>query len=81
MENDRDALIAELTACRETLAQAETALAQAKKDMRRAQVQLDALKTENEEFKRKFAMIENSVPGAAALKVYRALREFRRRRV
>ncbi len=79
METDRDALLAELIACRETLAQAEQALTQARKDARRTQVQLDALKTENEEFKHKFARIENSLPGSVALKAYRALREFKRR--
>ncbi|MCD7774860.1 MAG: hypothetical protein LUG85_00250 [Clostridiales bacterium] len=80
LKNDNALLLSELKACRDDLSEEAEALTVIKKEMRRCDVQLNSLKTENEELKNKFAKIENNPIGRFLLKIYRWLRELKRRR-
>lgn len=80
LKEEIDILVEELRKCRNDIAAQIAFVNTTKKDMRRLEVQLNSLKTENASFKRKFSRIENNPVGKFALKVYRWLREFRRRR-
>ncbi len=72
-------LLKELKICRDDIcSQIETA-ASVRNELRRKDVQLNSLKTENNEFKNKFAKIENNSVGRLMLGVYRLLRELKRR--
>ncbi len=73
-------LVDELRRCRNDITAQISFTNAVKKDMRRLEVQLNSLKTENASFKQKFSRIENNPIGKIGLKVYRWLREFRRRR-
>lgn len=73
-------LVEELRKCRNDIAQQMTFINATKKDMRRLEVQLNSLKAENASFKWKFARIENNPIGKFGLKVYRWLRELKKRR-
>lgn len=73
-------LVDELRRCRNDIAAQIAFTSAVKKDMRRLEVQLNSLKTENASFKKKFSMIENTFAGKLALKAYRWLREMKRRR-
>ena len=73
-------LVDELRRCRNDIAAQIAFTSAVKKDMRRLEVQLNSLKTENASFKKKFSMIENTFAGKLALKAYRWLREMKKRR-
>lgn len=73
-------LVEELKRCRNDVAAQIAFTSAVKKDMRRLEVQLNSLKTENASFKKKFSIIENTFIGKIALKAYRWLREMKRRR-
>lgn len=74
-------LLDEIEHARQTNLKTLSLLNEVKKELRRADVQINSLKTENEEFKNKFAKIENNPIGAMLLKIYRYLREIKRRRL
>lgn len=76
---EQKALLDELAGARDDLAEAEKTITALRRDLRRKDVQLASLKTENEEFKTKFASIENNPLGKIAFSVYRRVREYRRR--
>ncbi len=80
LNKDNENLLNEIKKSREEIIANIEAMGQIKKDMRRYQVQINSLKTENEEFKNKFARIENNPIGKFLLKIYRLLREIKRRR-
>ena len=73
-------LVDELRKCRNDIAAQIAFVNTTKKDMRRLEVQLNSLKAENASFKSKFSRIESNPVGKFALKVYRWLRELKRRR-
>ena len=80
LKQQNELYVSELKACRSEISrQIELAMA-LKKEMRRYEVQLNSLKAENDEFKNKFARIENNMVGKAMLQGYRWLREMKRRR-
>ncbi|MBR5233914.1 MAG: hypothetical protein IKW03_06860 [Clostridia bacterium] len=80
LKKENEALLLEIKSCRDDLNRQIAVMTSIKKDMRRYEVQLNSLKTENAEFKNKFAMIENNPIGRFALKIYRWLKEMMRRR-
>lgn len=80
LKEEIDILVEELRKCRDDIAVQIAFVNTTKKEMRRLEVQLNSLKTENASFKKKFSRIENNPLGQFALKIYRWLREFRRRR-
>ena len=80
LKSENEALLLEIKTCRDDLNRQIAVMTSVKKDIRRYEVQLNSLKTENAEFKRKFAMIENNPIGRFALKIYRWLKEMMRRR-
>lgn len=73
------ALLRELKTCRDDICRQIDIVTSVKSEMRRYEVQLNSLKTENNEFKNKFAKIENNSVGKVMLKTYRLLREVKRR--
>jgi len=80
LKSENEALLLEIKNCRDDLNRQIAVMTSIKKDIRRYEVQLNSLKTENAEFKNKFAMIENNPVGRFALKIYRWLKEMMRRR-
>lgn len=80
LKSENEALLLEIKNCRDDLNRQIAVMTSIKKDLRRYEVQLNSLKTENAEFKNKFAMIENNPIGRFALKIYRWLKEMMRRR-
>ena len=78
-QEEQQALLEELAGARDDLAEAEKTITALRRDLRRKDVQLTSLKTENEEFKSKFAMLENNPAGKLALNIYRRVREYRRK--
>lgn len=80
LRQENEQLLAEIKNCHDDLSRQIAVMTSLKKDMRRYEVQLNSLKTENAEFKNKFAKIENNPIGRFALKIYRWLREMMRRR-
>lgn len=80
LKTENEALLLEIKNCRDDLNRQIAVITSIKKDIRRYEVQLNSLKTENAEFKNKFAMIENNPIGRFALKIYRWLKEMMRRR-
>ena len=80
LKSENEALLLEIKTCRDDLNRQIAVMTSIKKDIRRYEVQLNSLKTENAEFKRKFAMIENNPIGRFALRIYRWLKEMMRRR-
>lgn len=73
-------LLNELKICRDEICKLIGVITSIKKEIRRFEVQINSLKTENEELKNRFARIENHPIGKLALKAYRFLRELKRRR-
>lgn len=80
LKSENETLLLEIKSCRDDLNRQIAVMTSIKKDIRRYEVQLNSLKTENAEFKKKFAMIENNPIGRFALKIYRWLKEMMRRR-
>lgn len=80
LKSENEALLLEIKNCRDDLNRQIAVMTSIKKDIRRYEVQLNSLKTENAEFKNKFAMIENNPIGRFALKIYRWLKDMMRRR-
>lgn len=80
LRQENEALVFEIRNCCNDLSRQISFISAVKKDLRRYEVQLNSLKTENAEFKNKFARIENNPVGQFALKIYRWLREMKRRR-
>ena len=80
LKSENEALLLEIKNCRDDLNRQIAVMTSIKKDIRRYEVQLNSLKTENAEFKNKFAMIENNPIGRFALEIYRWLKEMMRRR-
>lgn len=72
-------LLKELKICRDDICSQIETVASVRNELRRKDVQLNSLKTENNEFKNKFAKIENNSVGRLMLGVYRLLRELKRR--
>lgn len=73
-------LLRELQNCRDDICLQMNVMIEMKKEIRRYQVQINSLKTENEELKNKFAKIENNIIGRLLLKIYRWIKEIMRRR-
>lgn len=80
LKEEISVLVEELRKCRNDIEAQMTFINATKKEMRRLEVQLNSLKSENASFKWKFARIENNPVGKFALKIYRWLRELKRRR-
>lgn len=80
LKSENEALLLEIKSCRDDLNRQIAVMTSIKKDIRRYEVQLNSLKTENAEFKNKFAMIESNPIGRFALRIYRWLKEMMRRR-
>lgn len=85
IENERlkrqnEELLGEIKQCRNDICKQIEVVTSVKKELRRYEVQINSLKTENDEFKNKFAKIENNPIGRLLLKIYRWLREMKRRR-
>ncbi len=80
LRQKNELLLGELKACRDDICNQIETVTAIKKELRRCEVQLNSLKTENDEFKNKFAKIENNPIGRFLLKIYRLLREWKRRR-
>lgn len=80
LRQKNEALLSELKAYRDDICNQIETVTAIKKELRRCEVQLNSLKTENDEFKNKFAKIENNPIGRFLLKIYRILREWKRRR-
>lgn len=80
LRRENDYLISEIKNCHSEIEREIAVVTAIKKDLRRYEVQLNSLKTENAEFKNKFAKIENNPVGKFGLTVYRHLREMKRRR-
>jgi len=57
LKSENEALLLEIKNCRDDLNRQIAVMTSIKKDIRRYEVQLNSLKTENAEFKNKFAMI------------------------
>ncbi len=79
LKSQNERLLNIIKKTREDLDRETAVLTSLKNEARRLDVQLNSLKTENEELKNKFAKIENNPIGGLALKVYRTLREAKRR--
>lgn len=80
LKQQNEELLGEIKQCRNDICKQIEVVTSIKKEMRRYEVQINSLKTENEEFKNKFAKIENNAIGRFLLKIYRWLREMKRRR-
>ncbi len=72
-------LAAEIKACYDDINNQINMLSSVKTEMRRYEVQLTALKSQNSELKYKFARIENNPIGKILFKIYRNLRELKHR--
>ena len=72
-------LLDELKGCHEDICNQIDVITSIKNELRRYEVQLNSLKTENNEFKNKFAKIENNSVGKVMLSTYRMLREIKRK--
>lgn len=72
-------LLEELKICRDDICNQIEVITSIKNELRRYEVQLNSLKTENDEFKNKFARIENNSVGKLMLGTYRLLREIKRK--
>lgn len=79
IEQENEKLLQELKSCHEDVCRQLYMLTAVKKDIRRYEVQVNSLKSENAAYKNRFAKIENNFVGDLALKTYRALREVKRR--
>lgn len=80
LREQNEKLLLELKNCRDDICLQMNVMSEMKKELRRYQVQINSLKTENEELKNKFAKIENNIIGRLLLKIYRWLKEIMRRR-
>lgn len=80
LKEENEYLLGEIKTCRDDICKQIETVTAIKKEVRRYEVQINSLKTENEEFKNKFAKIENNPIGQLLLKIYRFLREMKRRR-
>lgn len=80
LKKQNEELLGEIRQCRNDICKQIEVVTSVKKELRRYEVQINSLKTENEEFKNKFSKIENNPIGRLLLKVYRWLREMKRRR-
>ncbi len=76
-ENER--LISIIEDCHKTLDEQIAVLTSVKVEMRRYEVQLNTLKSENADLKNKFARLENNPIGRILFKLYRNLREIKHR--
>lgn len=79
LKQKNDELLGELKVCRDDICSQIEVVTSMKNELRRYEVQINSLKTENNEFKNKFAKIENNAIGKLMLKTYRWLREMKRR--
>ena len=71
LKADRQRLIEELERCYEDLNVQSALLSSLRKNLRRYEVQINSLKMENDNFKRKFGIIENNFFGSILLDIYR----------
>lgn len=71
LKADRQRLLEELERCYEDLNVQSALLSSVKKNLRRYEVQINSLKMENDNFKRKFGIIENNFFGSILLDIYR----------
>lgn len=79
IQQENEALLQKLKSCHEDTCSTINLLTALKKDIRRYEVQISSLKSENAALKNRFAKIENNFFGDLALKTYRSLREVKRR--
>lgn len=79
VEQENEKLVQELKNCHEDICKQLNILTAVKKDIRRYEVQISSLKSENAAYKNRFAKIENSFVGDIALKTYRKLRDVKQR--
>lgn len=79
LEQENEKLLQELKGCHEDICDQIAMMTAVKKELRRYEVQLNSLKSENAAYKARFEKIENNFIGRFALKIYRKLREFKRR--
>lgn len=78
-QQENEALLQQLKICYDDNCKILNMLAELKKDLRRCEVQISSLKSENAAYKCRFAKIENNILGDFALKTYRTIREIKRR--
>ncbi|MCI5538825.1 MAG: hypothetical protein MR390_08950 [Oscillospiraceae bacterium] len=71
LKEDNARLLSELKQCYSDIENQTAVLSSVKKDLRRYEVQINSLKVENDNFKRKFSIIENNFIGSRLLNVYR----------
>ena len=71
LKEDNARLLYELKQCYSDIENQTAVLSSVKKDLRRYEVQINSLKVENDNFKRKFSIIENNFIGSRLLNVYR----------
>jgi len=71
LKADRQRLIEELERCYEDMNVQSALLSSLRKNLRRYEVQINSLKMENDNFKRKFGIIENNFFGSILLDIYR----------
>ncbi len=71
LKEDNARLLSELKQCYSDIESQTAVLSSVKKDLRRYEVQINSLKVENDNFKRKFSIIENNFIGSRLLNVYR----------
>lgn len=76
---DKDELLQELKTCYSDNCKTMNMLAELKKDIKRYEVQISSLKSENAAYKNRFAKIENNIVGDLALRTYRTLRDVKNR--
>lgn len=71
LKEDNARLLSELRQCCSDIENQTAVLSSVKKDLRRYEVQINSLKVENDNFKRKFSLIENNFIGSRLLRFYR----------
>ncbi len=79
LKKQNERLISELEECHKDINKQISVLRSVKAEIRRQQVQLDALKVQNAELKYRFDRIENHPIGKILFKIYRNLRELKHR--
>lgn len=79
LKNENIRLVGEIENCHKDMSEQIAVLTAVKVEMRRYEVQLNTLKSENAELKYRFARMENNPIGKILFKLYRNLRELKHR--
>lgn len=79
MKSENLRLVDEIENCHREISEQIAVLTSIKVEMRRYEVQLNTLKSENSELKNRFARMENNPIGKILFKLYRNLREIKHR--